>query len=212
MKIERRIWIETCLVVLGTTSCCLALWWLLYATLSTKVEIEIQNRMETSQFNIEEMAALVADNRMVLLDSYGVNEIAAEIRESKMAANQFELSDYERWVVESIVAGESGNQPIEGMMAVAQCLRNACVQDGLQPSEVRTVYQYSGWAPNFENDNPERYAMVQEVVIRVFDNGESVTDANILWFYAPRYSAGSFHNTQCFVMEIGDHLFFEPWT
>ena len=100
--------------------------------------------------------------------------------------------------------GESGSEPYEGQVLVAQCLLNACLKDGLQPSEVRTKYKYSGW-----NDNPTD--SVKDVVSAVFDDGYKITDEYVLYFYAPKYSKGQWHETQRFVIELGGHRFFAEW-
>ena len=124
----------------------------------------------------------------------------------------YSITDDDRYVIEHIVAGEAGHEPLLGKMAVAQCILNAMKQDGLTASEVREVYQYSGWTKeNFEINYPEDWAEVQQAVWCVFDNGEKVTEENILWFYAPKYSSGSWHNTQKFVIEISNHRFYAPW-
>lgn len=117
-------------------------------------------------------------------------------------SNYFPLSDYERRTVECMVMGEAGNQALEGQMAVAQCILNACIKDDLTPSEVRSVYKYSGWS-----ENPSE--SVKTAVTKVFDNGETVVDEPILWFYNPAISNGTFHNTQTFVISIGDHRFYK---
>lgn len=123
----------------------------------------------------------------------------------------FVLSDEERYVVESIVTGEAGSETYDGKWAVATCIYNACVKDGLQPSQVRKQYKYSGWNETWRTQHPEKFAEVQEVVSRVFDNGELITDKPILWFYAPKYCNGSWHNTQQYVATWGTQKFFAPW-
>lgn len=115
----------------------------------------------------------------------------------------FYLSDDERRVVECIVMGEAGNQIYEGQLAVAECILNACVQDNLQPSEVRVKYQYAGW-----NETPSN--TVVNAVKQVFDDGYRLIDENILWFYNPDLCESSFHESQTFVAVIGDHRFFAP--
>ena len=127
----------------------------------------------------------------------------------------FELSDYERWVVCCMVAGESKGESYEGQWAVAQCIYQACINDGLQPSEVRIEYKYSGWDENLELDNPELWTQIEEIVSRVFDYGEMYVEDEILWFYAPRWmknGISEWHESQRFVVEIGGHLFFAPWS
>lgn len=121
------------------------------------------------------------------------------------------ISVEERETICYIVAGECGYESFEGKMAVAQCIYNAMKQDGLTASQVRDVYQYAGWKTNLANESPEDWVEVEYAVKLVFDYGEKVTEENILWFYAPKYSSGSWHNTQKFVVEISNHRFYAPW-
>lgn len=126
----------------------------------------------------------------------------------------FELSDYERWVVCCMVAGESAGESYEGQWAVAQCIYQACVNDNLQPSEVKIQYQYSGWNETLEFDNSELWVQIEEVVSRVFDYGEMYVEDEILWFYAPYWmknGVSEWHETQRFVTQIGGHKFFAKW-
>ena len=123
----------------------------------------------------------------------------------------YTLSDYERWYIECIVAGEANGESLLGKMAVAQCIRNAMIRDELTPMEVRDVYKYSGWNENLETVDEDLFNEVELAVWCVFDNGESVTEEEILWFYAPKRVKGvPFHESQKFVCEIGGHKFFAP--
>lgn len=119
-------------------------------------------------------------------------------------AAAFYLSDEERRVVECIVMGEAGGEPYEGQILVAQCILNACKKDGLKPSQVRREYKYSGW-----NSNPSK--SVKNAVSAVFDDGYKATNEYILYFYAPKYAKGRWHETQKFVCEVGGHRFFAEW-
>lgn len=123
----------------------------------------------------------------------------------------FFISDSEREVIQYIVAGEAKGESLLGKMAVAQCILNAMKQDDLTASEVRRVYQYSGWDDELQYSNPKAWEEVCHAVWCVFDNGEVVTQENILWFYNPNKAEGKFHNTQKFVLEIGNHRFYAPW-
>lgn len=116
----------------------------------------------------------------------------------------FHLTDYERWVAECIVMGESGGEPYEGQIAVAQCILNACLKDDIKPSEVRKKYKYSGW-----KENPTKSA--KRAVSAVFDEGYKITDEFILYFYAPKICNSEWHETQCHVITIGGHKFFKEW-
>lgn len=137
-------------------------------------------------------------------------EIKTECYIEKEIEPYFLISDSEREVIQYIVAGESKGESLLGKMAVAQCILNAMKQDSLTASEVREAYQYSGWDEELQYSNPEAWEEVCHAVWCVFDNGEVVTQENILWFYAPKYSEGKFHNTQKFVMEIDNHRFYAP--
>ena len=133
-----------------------------------------------------------------------VSEVEEEVEVEVESEPVFFLSDYQRNIAECIVAGESIGESYDGQMAVAQCLLNACLKDGLQPSDVRKKYKYSGW-----HDNPTD--SVKQAVSAVFDDGHKVTDEFILYFYAPKYVKSKWHETQKFVTEIGGHRFFAEW-
>ena len=127
----------------------------------------------------------------------------------------YPLSDYERWLVESIVAGESGIEPYWGKVAVASCILNACLLEDKRPEEIQTMYGYAGWKPieEFESECMEAYGNtdladeVHEAVSQVFDRGEVLSN-EILWFCSG-YS--EWHEGQRFVIEISNHRFFAPW-
>lgn len=123
-------------------------------------------------------------------------------QKEKEKIKKFYLSDKERKVVECMVMGESGGEPYDGQVLVAQCILNACLKDGIQPSEVRTKYKYSGW-----NDKPS--TSVKKAVGAVFDDGYKVTDEPILYFYAYKYTNSKWHESQQFVIQVGGHRFFK---
>ena len=116
----------------------------------------------------------------------------------------FYLSEYERNVVECMVMGESGAEPYDGQLLVAQCIINACLKEGIQPSEVRKKYGYAGW-----NSNPSD--SVKEAVSVVFDEGYELIDEFILYFYAPKLCKSNWHESQRFITEVGGHRFFAEW-
>ena len=107
----------------------------------------------------------------------------------------FNLTEADRKTIQYIVAGEAKGEPIEGKMAVAQCILHGMVKSGWSAERVRIEYQYSGWDDELENVNPEAWAEVVEAVSRVFDDGELISDKPILYFYAPKYSDGKWHKT-----------------
>lgn len=141
-----------------------------------------------------------------------------ETKETKNKTIFFSLTLEERILVESIVAGESGIEPYWGKVAVASCILNACLLEDKRPEEIQTMYGYAGWKPieEFESEcmaaygNTDLSDEVRDAVSQVFDNGEVLSN-EILWFYAPKYSSGSWHRTQKFVIEISNHRFYAPW-
>lgn len=120
----------------------------------------------------------------------------------------YPITEDDRYVIECIVAGEAKGEPIEGKMAVAQCILNGMAKSGWSAERVRIEYQYSGWDDELENTNSEAWAEVVEAVSRVFDDGELISDKPILYFYAPKYSDGKWHKTLEFAFEISGHRFF----
>ena len=111
------------------------------------------------------------------------------------------LTDSERHVVESIVAGESGNQPFDGKKLVAQCIYNAMLRDNMSPSQVRKQYSYSGYKDidEFEKECLKAYGNTnaadecRQAVKEIFDNCSMPTDDFVLFFYAPAHSKGTWH-------------------
>ena len=118
------------------------------------------------------------------------------------------LTEADRKTIQYIVAGEAKGEPMEGKMAVAQCILHGMVKSDWSAERVRIEYQYSGWDDELENTNPEAWAEVVEAVSRVFDDGELISDKPILYFYAPKYSDGKWHKTLEFAFEISGHRFF----
>lgn len=169
-------------------------------------KIEIQNSGRLPGDDIE--ASGFAGNWNGNFDTE--NEI--EILDLKMVEYSrppfFNLTEAERKTIQYIVAGEAKGEPMEGKMAVAQCILHGMVKSNWSAERVRIEYQYSGWDDELENVNPEAWAEVVEAVSRVFDDGELISDKPILYFYAPKHSDGKWHKTLEFAFEISGHRFF----
>lgn len=111
------------------------------------------------------------------------------------------LTDSERHVVESIVAGESGNQPFVGKKLVAQAVYNGMLRDNMSPSQVRKQYSYDGYKDidEFEKECLKAYGNTnaadecRQAVKEIFDDYSMPTDDFILFFYAPAHSKGTWH-------------------
>ena len=143
-------------------------------------------------------------------DFYNENEI--EILNLTMVEYShlpfFNLTEAERKTIQYIVAGEAKGEPMEGKMAVAQCILHGMAKSGWSAERVRIEYQYSGWDDELENVNPEAWAEVVEAVSRVFDDGELISDKPILYFYAPNITSSSWHESLNHAVTIGGHRFF----
>lgn len=130
-----------------------------------------------------------------------INETADISEDAIESGPRFYLSDYERAELESLVMAESGAESYEGQMGVAQCILNACEKEGKQPSEIAIMYRYT-------KHRPAPNESVKEAVRAVFDRGEVITDAKILYFYAPALVYSAWHESQTYVLTVGGHKFF----
>lgn len=129
-------------------------------------------------------------------------EQSAETVLRSTATVRYELTAAERDTVERVVMAEAGAEPYEGQIAVAQCIFNACEREGKRPDEIVVEYQYTDKRPEPTNE-------VKAAVSAVFDDGETVTDREILYFYAPALVESEWHESQEYVMTVGGHRFFE---
>ena len=115
---------------------------------------------------------------------------------------RYQLTADERELICEVVMAESGTEPFDGKMAVSQCILNACEKTGKRPEEIVEEYGYTDL-------RVEPNAETREAVAAVFDAGETVTDAEILYFYAPELVYSEWHESQTYVCTIGGHRFFE---
>ena len=132
-------------------------------------------------------------------------ERESEIEHYKSPIN---LTEDDRWFIESVVAGECAYEPYKGKLAVAQCYFDAMIKDGLTAREVKEVYQYAGWNPNLDKQDRKMYIEVMDAVHDIFDMGQFVTEKPILFFYAPSLCDSPWHESQNYAMTIGGHKFF----
>lgn len=152
------------------------------------------------------------------INSYLENEANTNKENDNENVVFFYLSENEKYIVESIVCGEAGNQPYNGKVAVANCILNACIKENMRPQEIQSLYQYAGWKPieEFESECMAAYGNtvladeVREAVSQVFDKGDILND-EMLWFYAPNVSYSSWHESQKYIMTVGAHKFFAPY-
>ena len=115
---------------------------------------------------------------------------------------RYPLTDEEFYLVCGIVMAEAEGEPYEGKMAVAQCILNNCERDNARPANV--AWKFSNPEETWTDD-------VWLAVTAVFNEWQTITDEQILWFYAPAYGVSEWHERQRFVMEIGGHKFLGEW-
>lgn len=118
------------------------------------------------------------------------------------------LTEDDRWFIESVMAGECAYEPYKGKLAVAQCYFDAMIKGGLTAREVKEVYQYAGWNPDLDKQDRKMYIEIMDAVHDIFDMGQFVTENPILFFYAPRWCDSPWHESQNYAMTIGGHKFF----
>lgn len=154
-----------------------------------------------------------------ITDVNQIIEIEPQIIKQKSKINQpqpeperyvspINLTEDDRWFIESVVAGECAYEPYEGKLAVAQCYFSAMIKDGLTAREVKEMYQYDGWNPDLDKQNRKMYIEVMDAVHDIFDMGQFVTEKPILFFYAPSLCDSPWHESQNYAMTIGGHRFF----
>lgn len=119
----------------------------------------------------------------------------------------FSLSDYDRHIVEQVIMEECGYEPYEGIVAVAQCIYNTAVNKNVSPAYVVQVPgQYASPSEKPANEN------VKRAVRQVFDLEEFYVEEPIMYFYAPKYSSGRWHESSPnleYACTIGGHKFFK---
>ena len=113
---------------------------------------------------------------------------------------RYELTEEERAAVEKCVMAESGIEPYDGQVAVAQCLLNLCEVRGERPETIISDCFTSLQVTPSES--------VKDAVSAVFDKGEVAIEDTPLYFYAPDVCASEWHETQRYISTIGGHRFF----
>lgn len=116
------------------------------------------------------------------------------------------ITGYDRRLLELLVMGEAGAEGFEGAAMVAQCIRDMYLLGNYSSIDhLRVSCKYSGGLTT------EPSQAVLDAVSFIFDQGGYAVKHRILYFYAPRYSTGKWHNTQNFILEYGGHRFFDRW-
>lgn len=180
-----------------------------YVDMSKMVENNAENNDETV-YNFSDMSVQYSGSQTSGSQTSGSQtskpeQSEPEHTEPKTSTYRYayliHLTDSERHVVESIVAGESGNQPFVGKKLVAQAVYNGMLRDNMSPSQVRKQYSYDGYKDidEFEKECLKAYGNTnaadecRQAVKEIFDDYSMPTDDFVLFFYAPAHSKGTWH-------------------
>lgn len=169
--------------------------------------VDMSKMVESNAENNDEPVYIFSDMSVQYSEGQtsGSQSSEPEHTESKTSTYRYayliHLTDSERHVAESIVAGESGNQPFVGKKLVAQAIYNGMLRDNMSPSQVRKQYSYDGYKDidEFEKECLKAYGNTnaadecRQAVKEIFDNYSMPTDDFVLFFYAPAHSKGTWH-------------------
>ena len=175
-----------------------------YVDMSKMVENDVENNDEPV-YNFSDMSIQYSEGQTSESKTSEPEQTELEQTEPKTSTYRYayliHLTDSERHVVESIVAGESGNQPFDGKKLVGQAVYDAMLRDNMSPSQVRKQYSYDGYKDidEFEKECLKAYGNTnaadecRQAVKEIFDNYSMPTDDFVLFFYAPAHSKGTWH-------------------
>lgn len=116
------------------------------------------------------------------------------------------LSANDRYILERLVMGESGNQGFIGAALVAQTIRDTMVYDGYSSVEqVRTACGYYGSLDREPNQD------VLDAVSYIFDQGGAAVQHQLRYFYAYKICSSPWHESQNHIVTYMDVKFFDRW-
>lgn len=105
-----------------------------------------------------------------------------------------------------VVGAEARGEPIEGILAVCQCIQDTAERTGQTPEQVVKSGQYTSPVSRAVTDNMET---VNECCLLVFIEGYKPYAEPIEYFYAFRNGYSAWHESQVFCYEIGGHRYFK---
>lgn len=174
---------------------------LLAGNLVSKISPVIQNQNNSYLYNSSPPAVSIVQQEEK--EPEVIVETVIETRIVNFSQEKRELTDDERALAEQIVACEAGADSLEGQMAVAQCLYDSAVLDGLTIQQVFKKYGYSSLY------NRKVTAENELAVSMVFDYGAKISNKPIQWFVTPAAAPGSWHERGAtFAGQFGAHRFY----
>lgn len=174
---------------------------LLAGNLVSKISPAIQNQSNSYIYNSSPPVTSIVQQEEK--EPEVIVETVVETRIVNFSQGKRELTDDERALAEQIVACEAGADSLEGQMAVAQCLYDSAVLDGLTIQQVFKKYGYSSLY------NRKVTAENELAVSMVFDYGAKISNKPIQWFVTPAAAPGSWHERGAtFAGQFGAHRFY----
>ena len=174
---------------------------LLAGNLVSKISPVIQNQNNSYLYNSSPPTVSIVQHEEK--EPEVIVETVIETRIVNFSQEKRELTDDERALAEQIVACEAGADSLEGQMAVAQCLYDSAVLDGLTIQQVFKKYGYSSLY------NRKVTAENELAVSMVFDYGAKISNKPIQWFVTPAAAPGSWHERGAtFAGQFGAHRFY----
>ena len=174
---------------------------LLAGNLVSKISPVIQNQNSSYLYNSSPPAVNIVQQEEKKPEV--IVETVIGTRIVNFSQGKRELTDDERALAEQIVACEAGADSLEGQMAVAQCLYNSAVLDGLTIQQVFKKYRYSTLYNRKVTEENEL------AVSMVFDYDAKISDKPIQWFVTPAAAPGSWHERGAtFAGQFGAHRFY----
>ena len=169
------------------------------------VEVEIPGQTDLERLTAEERESLSSIKKSDTDEGY----IADPIKLDK--------KNYEKAV--KIVFGEAGFEDFAGKCLVAQALRDAYTtmqENGemkkFDTQKIINKYKYSGktnYSDSFYKENEKEYKECEDAVRYILLEGNHAVQHKVLYFYAPKYAKGYWHETQDFIVAHGGHRFFD---
>ena len=124
--------------------------------------------------------------------------------ESETTGQTVELTAQERELVEKVVAAEARGESFKGQMAVAQVIRDRCLQKNLTVEAV--IYEKDQFAEPYDG---EISSTTEAAVGFVFEGGHNIFDFPVTHFYAyDLIEAPEWTEQLVFVERIGGHSFY----
>lgn len=119
----------------------------------------------------------------------------------------YNLTDYERDLVERVVMSEIRGGPYQDKLAVAQCIYDRIVNYKQSVEEV--LFKKNAFADPYKGTT---YQSVKDAVSEVFDEGRRVTAEPIYYFIACyAVTPGCFHETQKCILVTDEHRYYTTW-